>query len=335
MTKSGLSLLSSLDQRPELIKRLHRLALEQPGGRVFLFWGPPGSGKFEAGMGLAAAWLCQSPSQAAPCQGCPACRKLISSSHPDLLVLEPIPGRRKISIDQARELIRGVRFSPLEGKGRVVLIPGAERLSLEAANALLKTLEEPPPEMTTILTTADPEALPPTILSRTQQLHFASPDPERLVGLLARRLAVDRDRARLAVFLGQGGEKAASEIDLELALELRATLMRRFSRPGDPDPENALKLTELAEEVSAEESAPIFINLAAAYYRDLLILASGGPASEVVCPELTGPMSKLASSAPPETWAARLEAVLEAQAALASYANPRLTMESLLLRLGG
>jgi len=335
MIKPGLTLLSRLDLRPELRKRLDRLALEQPGGGVFLFWGPPGSGKTGAGLGLASAWLCQGRAQDRPCAGCPACRKLGSSSHPDLLVLEPAPGRQIISIEQARELIRSLRFPPLEGKGRVVLIPGAERLSPEAANALLKTLEEPPPETTTILTAADPEALPPTILSRTQQLHFAAPDPEKTAVLLAQRLKVDPDRARLAAFLGRGEEEAAAGLDLDRALELRATLVDRLGRPGGPDPGGDLGLVELAEEVAAGESTPLFLDLSAAFYRDLLFLASGGPASETVGRDLAGRMSRLASLAPPQAWADRLEAVLEAQAALASYANPRLTMESLLLRLGG
>jgi DNA polymerase-3 subunit delta' len=333
MTTPGLTLLSSLDQRPELMKRLQRLALEQPGGRVFLFWGPPGSGKAEAGLGLASAWLCQGSAPAEPCGGCPACRKLASSSHPDLLVLEPAAEKRKISIDQARELIRDLRFPPLEGKGRVVLIPGAERLSLEAANALLKTLEEPPPETTAILTAADPEALPPTILSRTQQLHFPAPDPERMTALLAQRLEVDSDKARLAAFLGAGVE-GTPEPDLELALDLRATLINRFTRSQGSDSKAALGITALAEEVAAEGTAQLFINLSASHYRDLLLLASGGQASEIVSRDLAAQMSRLASLAPPKAWADRLEAVLEAQTALAAYANPRLTMESLLLRLG-
>ena len=100
------------------------------------------------------------------CGNCIPCRKI--SSHPDFIVLSPEKG--SIKIGEIRGLLQKIQFRPLEAERKVVLLTEAERMTEGAANALLKTLEEPPPSTLFLLTTAVPERLPATIRSRCQKI---------------------------------------------------------------------------------------------------------------------------------------------------------------------
>ncbi|MBW1713374.1 MAG: AAA family ATPase [Deltaproteobacteria bacterium] len=310
---------------------LAQIAAARPPGRVFLFWGPAGAGKGQAALALAAAWLCQNGPGREPCQSCPACRKFRAGSHPDLIWLRLEEDKKKISIGQARELKRWLNFPPAEGPTRVVLIPEAETLSLEAANSLLKTLEEPPADTLTVLTAVDPEALPATILSRCQKIFFKPLAQDIVAAELGQRLSSEPAQARLGAALAGDSLEAALELDLKTALDWRGQILEQLAGLG---PAQAERLLDMAEQVAAKpEQAPLFLNLAAAWYRDLLFLASGGSAAGLANSDLAQKLTSLAGQAPAQSWAQRLEAVFEAQAGLAAWANLRLTVEALLLRL--
>ncbi len=351
MSKTELPSLDGLKGQDRAVGFLKRIMAGDLGGRVYLFTGPPGAGKRTAARALAAARLCQGrrtaaeepgfgfgkpepaerPAPAVPCGSCPACLKLIAGSHQDLVIVEPEADKKQVSVEQARELMKSLQFAPQEADLRFVLFPQAERLSLAAANALLKTLEEPPGHTVIILTAAEAEALPQTILSRCQRLAFQPLEREVIAQEVAARKGLDDEAARLAAGLSGGS------MGLALALDPAEALARRdqaLARLGGLRRGNVGALFELAQAVAAKpEETAEFIKALAAWYRDLMVLAAGSDPEAVINRDRLAELTERAVRVPAETWAERLKAVLSAEAALEANANVRLTMEAMLLRL--
>jgi DNA polymerase-3 subunit delta' len=120
--------------------------------------------------------LCQRPERQ-PCGACVGCRRVASLQHPDLMLLRATEDSRQIRIEQVRELTAELALTSHAGGYKVALVTPAEALNRFAANALLKTLEEPPARTLLILVTTQPSRLPPTVLSRCQRLRLRAPRP--------------------------------------------------------------------------------------------------------------------------------------------------------------
>lgn len=185
---------------PWLAEPLAR-ALAAQRGHATLLHAAPGVGALEFALVLAQAWLCEAAppgtSYAAPCGRCGSCRLVHSHGHPDLLVLMPETLRREkawplvddkiegddaerkpsrqIRIDETRSLVDWVYKTSSRGRGKVVVLHPAEALNAHSANALLKTLEEPPAGTRLLLTAGDPSLLLPTVRSRCQNLVLPAP----------------------------------------------------------------------------------------------------------------------------------------------------------------
>lgn len=161
-----------LTAQPEVAGWLRRALTQRRLPTALLFAGPRGAGKMVAARWLAQALNCES-GQTEPCGQCAACRKIAQQQHPDCAWLGGEESRAAtISIEDVRELIRRFSYRPHEGRVKVGVIHEAERLSAEAASALLKLLEEPPADTRLILTTEQPDQLLPTIRSRCALLRF-------------------------------------------------------------------------------------------------------------------------------------------------------------------
>lgn len=174
----------------ELWQRWSGLRTRLP--HALLLKGPRGVGKFDFAMNLAQSMLCEKPAAAGlACQNCSSCHWFQQEIHPDFRLLQPdaltAPDEekeggkkpaRQISVDQVRELSDFANLSAHQGGYRVVLIHPAEAMNANAANALLKTLEEPSANMLIILVSHKPQQLLPTILSRCLALAVPMPSPE-------------------------------------------------------------------------------------------------------------------------------------------------------------
>jgi DNA polymerase-3 subunit delta' len=180
-----------------------------------LVHGPSGVGQFELALALAQGWLCEAdPAAGRACGRCTGCRAMLAHQHPDFLLLAPgalravlgwsAPGEeaadsegagakpkakpsRDIRVDEVRQAIAWTQQTSSRGRGKVLLLHPAQAMNAVAANALLKTLEEPPGRVRLLLTAADPEALLPTIRSRCQRLALAPPPRETALDWLAGR----------------------------------------------------------------------------------------------------------------------------------------------------
>lgn len=178
-----------------------RQALATQRAHALLVHGPQGVGQFELALTLAQAWLCEETQAARPCGRCASCKLVQARSHPDLLVLVPEAlrealgwsgagdegegveekgGKRKpskeIRVDEVRQAIAFAQTTSARGRGKVVVLHPAERMNGISANALLKTLEEPPGEARLVLSSASPDALLPTIRSRCQAVVLGLPE---------------------------------------------------------------------------------------------------------------------------------------------------------------
>lgn len=144
---------------------------------ALLLVGPRGLGKHAFGGRLAHALLCAQPKPDGACGACKSCQLLSAGNHPDFLALAPLEDARQIVVDQVRELITFLATKPHTAARKLVLIAPAEALNNNAANALLKVLEEPPAGNHLLLITAAPERLPATVRSRCPRLEFRPPAP--------------------------------------------------------------------------------------------------------------------------------------------------------------
>jgi DNA polymerase-3 subunit delta' len=174
-------------------------ALATQRGHALLVHAAEGSGALPFALALAQGWLCEAGEGERPCGHCGSCRQVQGRVHPDLRVLLPevqrrahgwpLPddkadddeGKRKpskqIRIDEVRGLIDWATRTSGRGRGKVAVLHPAQALNVQAASALLKTLEEPPVGTRLILTTPDPTLLLPTVRSRCQHLRLAEPSP--------------------------------------------------------------------------------------------------------------------------------------------------------------
>jgi DNA polymerase-3 subunit delta' len=138
-----------------------------------IFAGPEGVGKRRAAIALAQLVNCEKldATRRDACGQCAACTRIARGVHADVLIVEP-GDTGSIKVDQVRDAIERTGYRPFEGRRRVIIIDDADAMLGEAQNALLKTLEEPPPASMFVLVTSRPDVLLPTVLSRCQRLRF-------------------------------------------------------------------------------------------------------------------------------------------------------------------
>ncbi|GAA4492599.1 DNA polymerase III subunit delta' [Pseudaeromonas paramecii] len=170
----------------------------------WLLCGASGSGKGELARRFANQVLCQSPNQGAPCGHCHACTLLARGHHPDLH--QPEVSGRSLGVDTIRELIGQLSVSPQLGRAKVAILPQAQRMTESAANALLKTLEEPPGAAYLFLLTDQPNALLPTIVSRCRRLLVQPDEASALVWL--RQQPAGQGASAMHLRLNQGAPLA-------------------------------------------------------------------------------------------------------------------------------
>lgn len=299
-------------------------------GRVphaLLFAGPAGVGKMLTARVLAAGLLCQAAADR-PCGLCPSCRQVGLGSHPDLVTVAA--DGASLKIDQIRALQQEAALAPYYGEARVFLVEEAERLTAEAANSLLKILEEPPAGTVFVLTAASPHALLPTIVSRCRLLRFAPLAADTLSRLLVAKGAAEGP-AKVAARLSGGrvGEALAFLTPDGLALRDKAVAVVA-ALPGGGALFAANEAAGLDKLPPGELSA--FFRHLTQVLRDLLVIRSGQPAL-VFNQDIIDELKALAAGWRDKGLDTALAAVREAGRATQGNANSRLTCEAMFIQL--
>lgn len=168
----------------EIRSRLHQASQRDRLAHALLFAGPAGVGKSLVALELASRLFCARP-EAAPCGECAPCVQVRAGTHPDFVRLGVASGKKEIGIDAVRQLKRAMQMRAVSGTRKIGLIDDADRLSIAAQNALLKTLEEPPQRAVLMLVTASVPALLPTVRSRCQLQIFHPLDTAQVATVLS------------------------------------------------------------------------------------------------------------------------------------------------------
>lgn len=295
---------------------------------AYLVTGPPHVGKTTLALDLAAAVNCEGTSP--PCGECPQCQHVYGSRHADLQLLGVAEeeGRKAIGIDVIREASHQAHLNPFEGRSRVIIIEGAEHLSDEAANALLKILEEPPPHLLLLLLTASPDLILPTIHSRCQRIDLHPLSTAQVAEALTTRWEVPDEEAQELAKLSNGCIGWATEAwDDSSIMETRDRRLERLTDTVAAGLEERFAYAaELAGLMPQQRTAMHeTLNLWAEWWRDLLV----EKASTEDDAEASSPTKGLTKGA----LLAAIREILRTQELLDMNINPRLALEALMLSL--
>ncbi|MEE9198907.1 MAG: DNA polymerase III subunit delta' [Dehalococcoidia bacterium] len=307
---------------------------------AYLLVGPRHVGKMALALYLAKAVNCRSEGDR-PCDSCPQCRRIASGQHADVQVIgvppgeEGGPGTTRIKIERMRELQRQASFHPYEGTCRVYIIDGAELLSHEAANCLLKTLEEPPPEVLLLLLTAKEAFVLPTILSRCQRIELRPMPVQELARDLAHQLSVEGEKAGLLARLSGGCPGwAISAVRDEGVLEGRLNTLERLMGVIEAGLEGRFSYaSELGTLFTKNRRAgQEVLDQWLSWWGDLLLIRAG-VGDSVTNAHRRRELEQQAQRYPLSAILAFIRSLGEAQSQLEQNASPRLVLEVLMLKL--
>ena len=296
-------------------------------GRVYpayLFTGMEGIGKRLVALNIAKALNCPS-GEGDACDHCPACKRMNKGVHPDLLQINPTG--EAIKIGQIRELQRTLAFKPYEARWRVVIVDGAERMTREASNAFLKTLEEPPQWTTIILVATAVEGLPPTVLSRCQRIPFNPLSQEEVTKVLADHLMAEE--IQNLVPLAGGSPGRALRMDWEEVTQARGTLPFVLSP-------SLVRRLQLAQELARQEGrGNMFLEILEGWFRDLIVYRETGDVGMLLNRDLADEVKRVASQQKTEGLLRDFWSLLQIQQGLEAHGNLQLSLETALLGIGG
>ncbi len=308
-------------------KEILRRALAN--GRVahaYLFSGPDGIGKRLMAMAMARAIVCL---EQRGCGHCLACRKIDHQNHPDLHILEP--DGKSIKIEQIRSFQRELNLKPLEAPRKICMIEEADTMTVGAANALLKTLEEPRGDTLLILLSAQPNRLLETIRSRCQPLPFTRHPNSRIQAELEKQLGIDSSESHVLAALSEGSFKKAFGKDRELYLEQRRELLKTLTGLSSG---SILPILDFAEKLAADKTIlPDILEIFQAFYRDVLMTLHGRSDEELVNLDLKDKVHRVSGCESVTTVLTKLDALIEVRRQLDRNVNRQLAMEVLLLKL--
>lgn len=310
------------------------LARAIQGGRpshAYLFTGPAHVGKTTVARAMAQALVCERRAQGdgAPCGVCGACQRVAENRYPDVQFVAA--AKNVIQIDQVRALQADAAISPLEGRHKVFVISEIERATLPAANALLKTLEEPPPQVALLLTSSRRDLVLPTIRSRCQVINLRPLPTPQISAALQARWGVDEARALLLARLSAG--RLGWAVTAHTAPELWQERARRLDDLLTLTAEGYLGRLAYAEALGrASADVEATLGVWAGWWRDVLLVQQRLD-DDVLNLDRKAQLAQQAGLYRPEQVQAALSDLLQTLRRIKANVNVRLALDVLLLRL--
>lgn len=323
-------------QRP--VRVLAGILAKREIPHAFLFTGIDGVGKRTAAMLFAMALNCLTHAEGGgpvhePCGECRSCRAVISGAHPFVTLVEPVGG--VIKIDRIREIVRRISFRPPGAGTRVIIIADAHRMNPEAANALLKSLEEPPPQTIFFLTAENVSDLLPTVVSRCSHVRFNPVPPEAVETFIRDRYQLDKENARLVAAMSEGSIAKALDIaGTPGELDRLARMRRRLCEELYAMPSHRLSaVLAFAERMyKNKDHIDRWLYMILSFLKDAMVVCAGG-GKNIANTDVWETVLNIARRESVQSLAAKIDAVLETERAILRNLNLRLSLELMALRL--
>ena len=318
------------------INGLRRAILSDRVRHAYLFTGPEHIGKALLARRFAQTLLCTGGPDSNiapqnPCNTCLSCRKVMHDNHPDVHYITRPRERQFILIEQVRALQSDTSRKTLEGRRNVFIIDGMHEMNVQSANCLLKTLEEPEPDVVLLLTAPDPAQLLPTILSRVQQIPLNLLTTTQIKSALEQQWEVEADEATLIAALAAGRMGwAVQAVEKEEMLEDRKAQLETLTRL--PALSTAQRF-EIAQRLGADsDKLRGILELWLLWWRDML-LAANNSLDLVVNVDMSSTIQKQAAKVGPAQSQRMVRAILGTMEALDQNVNARIALEVLMLDL--
>lgn len=298
-------------------------------GHAYIFSGEAGSGKtLMAGM-FAASILCEKHTGEA-CLECPACKKVLSRNHPDLIIVQH-EKTASIGVDDIREQVVGdVQIRPFESEHKIYIIPEANLMTAQAQNAILKTLEEPPQYAVIMLLVENTDALLPTVLSRCSTVSFRPLPDETVRKYLEDELLVPASAASLYAALAMGKIGVAKKLARSDEFSERMNVSIHYLK-GSKDVD-AIRRIDMTRRLALNKAViNEYLDIFTIWFRDVLLFKATREKDDVIIKDELTAIKDRAAVSSYEGLQAILDAIDNARIRLKANVEPELVMELLLL----
>ena len=318
------------------IQTLRRALLAQRVRHAYLFTGPEHIGKTLLAQRFAQTLLCTGGENAKaapqnPCNTCLSCRKVMHGNHPDVHYISRPPDKQFILIEQIRQLQADAARKTLEGRRNIFIIQGMHEMNVQAANCLLKTLEEPEPDVVLLLTTPDSGLLLPTILSRVQQVPVQLLTTSQIKTGLEERWHVEPDEAILIAALAAGrmgwAVQAVEDEDMLAERQEQLETLAKLSTAGK------VQRFDVAQRLSTDsDRLHGILELWLLWWRDM-VLAANNCLDLIVNVDMLSIIQYQAAKVGAAESRRMVRAILGTMEALDQNVNARVALEVLMLDL--
>lgn len=312
------------------IGMLQKAMAQQRVGHSYVFSGLAAIGKKTLALAFTQALNCENAVlQNDSCGECSSCRKMIHGNHPDIHVLET--QAQFIRIDAIRNIQEQMTFKPLEGRKRVFLIDDADKMNEQAANALLKTLEEPSADNILMLVTARPYWMPQTILSRCRHVRINPLAAETVARFLIEQKQMEPSKALLLASLSGGSIGQALELNSEDMITFRSELRRLLIAANRRDPMSLLTLASFLGQDKKEVRQGL--KILNTYFRDALVYKETAQASMIINADDLPAIASLAGRLEGEQILQNIALVEKSNETIEMNVNKSLTLEAMAFKL--
>jgi DNA polymerase III subunit delta' len=321
---------SSIIGQKEVIGSLQNLILNDRVGHAFIFSGPGGIGKATVAAIFASILLCEKGSPYASCGDCPSCLMFENNTNPDYHTLEP--GDSSIGVDEIRELERDIIIRPLYSRRKVYIIFEADKMTVQAQNCLLKTLEEPPRYSVIILLTSNYDALLETIRSRTVKFNFKKNTQEEVKKLLSSQYSnLNMNTDFIASYSDGVIGRALEFVESNDFGSLRNNIINMLLKLSKSRLVDIFDIYDIFDKNKTSINSILDIMLL--FYRDILVARSSGKENMLINSDKKDIILNSVDGFSPQKLMKNIETIETTRKNIKSNANYQLSIEVMLMAL--
>lgn len=312
------------------IEVLQKTLLQKRIGHAYLFSGISSIGKRTLAVEFGRACNCEKSGLIHDsCGDCVSCRKISQNIHPDFFLVKP--EGQFIRINAVREIQQQMNFKPLEASCRIFIVDDADKMNEQAANALLKTLEEPSAANLLILVTSRPYSLPATILSRCLHMRFNPLRQDDVAKFLMEKMKMEEKRAFLLASLSGGAIGRALNLNNEETMSFRSDILTKLAAVKKAEPFSMINFASFLNQ--DKKKIKVALDIISGYFRDVLIYKETKKSQMLINQDKMDFVDSAAGRLSGEQILWNIESVEEAQWFIERNSNKLLTLETMAFKL--